>query len=209
MREIATIDSELRWWLFAVWLASGVGPLPSIAAALRLRLVETDYIVVGTGSAGSVVASRLTADPAVRVVVLEAGPWDNNKFIHIPVTWVVKLLRSEVDWDYLTEPQEELNGRQIYWPQGKVLGGSSSINAMVWTRGFAADYDEWGALAGKAWDFAQVLEYYERIERGPLVISRQRSPRSSTAVWLKAAEQCGTGSSSRISPALTAFAKPS
>jgi choline dehydrogenase len=153
--------------------------------------VDTDYIVVGTGSAGSVVASRLSADPAVRVVVLEAGPRDNNKFIHIPITWVVKLLRSEVDWDYLTEPQEELDGRRIYWPQGKVLGGSSSTNAMVWTRGFAADYDEWGALAGKDWDFAQVLEYYERIERGPLVISRQRSPRSSTAVWLKAAEQCG------------------
>jgi choline dehydrogenase-like flavoprotein len=78
--------------------------------------VETDYIVVGTGSAGSVVANRLSADPGSQVVVLEAGPRDKDKFIHIPLTWVVKLFRSEVDWDYLTEPQKELNGRQIYWP---------------------------------------------------------------------------------------------
>jgi choline dehydrogenase len=152
---------------------------------------DTDYIVVGTGSAGSVVANRLSADPALSVAVLEAGPRDKNKFIHIPVTWVVKLLRSEVDWDYLTEPQEELNGRQIYWPQGKVLGGSSSMNAMVWVRGFAADYDEWGVLGGEDWDFAHASEYFERIEHGPLVISRQRSPRSSTARWLEAAKQCG------------------
>jgi choline dehydrogenase len=153
--------------------------------------VETDYIVVGTGSAGSVVANRLSADPGSQVVVLEAGPRDKDKFIHIPLTWVVKLFRSEVDWDYLTEPQKELDGRQIYWPRGKVLGGSSSINGMMWVRGFAADYDEWGALAGQEWDFAHVAEYFERIEHGPLVISRQRSPRSSTGAWLEAAEQCG------------------
>jgi hypothetical protein len=124
----------------------------SRAAARRLRLVETDYVVVGTGSAGSVVANRLSADPRVRATVLEAGPWDKNKFIHIPAAFVPKLFRSEVDWDYLTEPQKMLNGRRIYWPRGKVLGGSSSMNAMMWVRGFAADYDEWGALAGPEWD---------------------------------------------------------
>jgi len=153
--------------------------------------METDYVVVGTGSAGSVVASRLSDDSEVRVTVLEAGGWDKNKFIHIPATFTVKLFRSEVDWDYLTEPQKELNGRQIYWPRGKVLGGTSSTNAMMWVRGFAADYDEWGALAGQEWDFAHVAEYFERIEHGPLVFSHLRSPRSSTAAWLKAAEQCG------------------
>jgi choline dehydrogenase-like flavoprotein len=153
--------------------------------------VETDYTVVGTGSAGSVVANRLSADPGSQVVVLEAGPRDKDKFIHIPLTWAVKLLRSAVDWDYLTEPQKQLNGRQIYWPRGKVLGGSSSMNTQMWVRGFAADYDEWAVVAGDDWDFAHVAEYFKRIERGPLVISRQRSPRSSTGDWLKAAEQCG------------------
>jgi choline dehydrogenase len=153
--------------------------------------VESDYVIVGTGSAGSVVANRLSADPGSQVVVLEAGPRDNDKFIHIPLTWAVKLLRSAVDWDYLTEPQKELNGRQIYWPRGKMLGGSSSMNAQMWVRGFAADYDEWGMLAGDDWDFGHVADYFERIEHGPLVISRQRSPRSSTGAWLKAAEQCG------------------
>jgi choline dehydrogenase-like flavoprotein len=153
--------------------------------------VEADYIVVGTGSAGSVVANRLSADPGSQVAVLEAGPRDKDKFIHIPLTWAVKLFRSTVDWDYLTEPQKQLNGRQIYWPRGKMLGGSSSMNAQMWVRGFAADYDEWAVLAGDDWDFAHVAEYFKRIEHGPLVISRQRSPRSSTGAWLKAAEQCG------------------
>jgi choline dehydrogenase len=153
--------------------------------------METDYVVVGTGSAGSVVANRLSADPHVRVTVLEAGPRDKNKFIHIPATFAVRLFRSDVDWDYLTEPQKELNGREIYCPRGKVLGGSSSTNAMMWVRGFAADYDEWGTLAGDDWDFEHVAKYFERIERGPLVLSPQRSPCSPTAAWLKAAEQCG------------------
>src|SRR5215211_6938977 len=132
--------------------------------------IDTDYVVVGTGSAGSVIANRLSADPSVRVVVLEAGPMDKDKFVHIPAAFA-KLFRSEMDWDYLTEPQKELDGRQIYWPRGKVLGGSSSMNAMMWVRGFAADYDEWGELAGKDWSFAEVVKYFNRIENGPLVIA--------------------------------------
>ena len=153
--------------------------------------MEADYIVVGTGSAGSVVVNRLSADPGSQVVVLEAGPRDKDKFIHIPLTWAVKLFRSAVDWDYLTEPQEELNGRQIYWPRGKMLGGSSSMNAQMWVRGFAADYDEWGELAGDQWSFDQVAPYFDRIEAGPLVISPQRCPRSSTAAWLAAVKESG------------------
>ncbi len=150
--------------------------------------MDADYIVVGTGSAGSVVASRLSADPSVEVVVLEAGPRDKDKFIHIPAGFA-KLFRSEMDWDYLTEPQKELDGREIYWPRGKVLGGSSSINAMMWVRGFAADYDEWAEQAGEQWSYANVEKYFSRIENGPLVISPQRSPRSSTAAWLTAVQQ--------------------
>ncbi|WP_066898699.1 GMC family oxidoreductase [Mycolicibacterium houstonense] len=152
--------------------------------------MEADYIVVGTGSAGAVVASQLSAQPDVSVLALEAGPRDRNKFIHIPAAFS-KLFRSEVDWDYLTEPQPELDGRRIYWPRGKTLGGSSSMNAMMWVPGFPADYDEWGDRAGADWSYAGLEKYLKRIESGPLVIEAQRSPRGSTAAWLAAAEECG------------------
>lgn len=148
-----------------------------------------DYVVVGTGSAGSVVANRLSADPDSQVVVLKAGPRDKDKFIRIPAGFA-KVFRSDMDWDYLTEPQQELDGRQIYWPRGKVLGGSSSMNAMVWARGFAADYDEWAEHAGELWSYANVEKHFNRIEHGPLVISAQRSPRSSTTAWLRAVSDC-------------------
>ena len=165
-------------------------------------IAVADYVVVGTGSAGSVVAERLSADERNNVLVLEAGPEDDDRRIHMPVTWL-QLFRSKFDWDYLTEPQPALNGRRIYWPRGKTLGGSSSLNAMMWVRGFAADYDEWARHAGPDWAFSRVVEYFKRIERledarepdegsaGPLYISRQRSPRRSTAAWLAAAGQSG------------------
>jgi choline dehydrogenase-like flavoprotein len=168
--------------------------------------VQCDYLVIGTGSAGSVVASRLSADPATSVVALEAGPPDKNRFIRIPAAFS-RLYRSEIDWDYLTEPQQGLGGREIYWPRGKVLGGSSSINAMMWVRGFDADYDEWAMRADPQWSFAEMLGYFRRIENvteawhfvsgddsgvtGPVHISRQRSPRPSTAAWLAATRECG------------------
>ena len=126
--------------------------------------IQCDYVVVGTGSAGAVVANRLSADPATEVVALEAGPSNNNKFIRIPAAFA-KLFRSEYDWDYQTEPQKELDGREIYWPRGKMLGGSSSMNAMMWVRGFAADYDEWAAhSSARNGPSPEVLGYYRRIE---------------------------------------------
>jgi choline dehydrogenase len=171
--------------------------------------IHADYVVVGTGSAGAVIANRLSADPGVSVVALEAGPRDTGKFVRIPAAFA-KLFRTELDWDYVTEPQKELAGREIYWPRGKMLGGSSSMNAMMWVRGFGADYDEWAAQAGPEWSYAEALSYFRRIENvtaawhfvngdesgvtGPLILSRQRSPRSSTAAWLAAARECGFGS---------------
>lgn len=168
--------------------------------------IQCDYVVVGTGSAGAVVANRLSADPSTAVVALEAGPRNKNRFIPIPAAFS-KLFRSEVDWDYLTEPQPELAGRQIYWPRGKVLGGSSSMNAMMWVRGFAGDYDEWAVRAGPQWSYAEAVRYFRRIENataaadsvsgedsgvsGPLHISRQRSPRPATAAWLAAVQESG------------------
>ena len=168
----------------------------------RRPIAVADYVVVGTGSSGSVVAARLSADERKQVLVLEAGPKDNDRRIHTPVTWL-QLFRSKFDWDYLTEPQPELNGRRIYWPRGKTLGGSSSLNAMMWVRGFAADYDEWAQHAGHEWTFARVVEYFTRIEKlegarepdegsvGPLYFSQQRCPRRSTAAWLAAVRQSG------------------
>ena len=177
--------------------------------------IRCDYVVVGTGSAGAVVAGRLSADPATEVVALEAGPRDTNRLIRIPAAFS-KLYRSEVDWDYLTEPQKELNGRQIYWPRGKVIGGSSSMNAMFWVRGFGADYDEWAAQAGPEWSFAEALAYFRRIENvtaawhlvsrdhsgvtGPLNVSPQRSPRHMTAAWLAAVRACGFPTAQPNSP---------
>jgi len=161
-------------------------------------------VVVGTGSAGSVVANRLSADPGATVVVLEAGPMDTDKFVHIPAAFA-KLFRSALDWDYLTEPQKHVGGREIYWPRGKVLGGSSSMNAMMWVPGFPADYDEWARHAGAEWDYAHLRPYFERVEDGGLIISEQRSPRPSTSLWLRAAEQAGYRVSTPGNPAPDGF----
>ncbi|WP_072806250.1 GMC family oxidoreductase [Rhodococcoides yunnanense] len=161
-----------------------------------------DYVVVGAGSAGAVLANRLSADPRNTVVLLEAGPEDKNKFAHIPAAFS-KLFRSEVDWSYDSEPQPELKGRSIFWPRGKMLGGSSSMNAMMWVRGFAADYDEWASLTDPSWSFERIVPYFRRIETvegtaapdagraGPLIVSNQRSPRALTSSFLDAVKEAG------------------
>jgi choline dehydrogenase len=122
-----------------------------------------DYIIVGAGSAGCVLAARLTEDPSASVLLLEAGGRDKSKEIHIPAAFS-KLFKTGVDWNYSTEPEPFLNNRKLYWPRGKVLGGSSSINAMIYIRGNAADYDGWKSLGNDGWGFEDVLPYFKKSE---------------------------------------------
>jgi choline dehydrogenase len=123
-------------------------------------MMEYDYIIIGAGSAGCVMANRLSKNPSNRVLLLEAGGPDNNPFIHIPAGLANLSNNKKVNWGYETEPQSELNQRIMYWPRGKVLGGSSSINAMIYIRGQAEDYDNWARLGNTGWDFESVLPYF-------------------------------------------------
>jgi choline dehydrogenase len=127
-----------------------------------------DYVVVGGGSAGCVVAARLSEDPAVQVALIEAGPMDDAPEVHTPVAFP-QLFKSEHDWDYSSEPEPSLFGRRIYLPRGKVLGGCSSMNAMIYIRGNRADYDEWAAEGATGWSYEELLPYFiksEANERG-------------------------------------------
>ena len=145
-----------------------------------------DYVIVGAGSAGCVLADRLGEDPDVRVAVIEAGPPDNEPEIHIPVAFG-PLLKSDWDWELHSEPEPGLDGRRNYLPRGRVLGGSSSLNAMIYIRGNRADYDEWAALGLEGWGYEDVLPYFKRAEDnergasryhgvgGPLSVSDGRS----------------------------------
>ena len=120
-----------------------------------------DTIIVGAGSAGCVLANRLTEDPSKRVLLLEAGPRDTHLWIHVPLGYGRLFTKSEVNWGYESEPEPALNGRRIFTPRGKVLGGSSSINGLVYIRGQPADFDAWG-IAG--WGFAALKPYFEKAE---------------------------------------------
>jgi choline dehydrogenase len=124
---------------------------------------EYDYVIVGAGSAGCVLANRLSKDRAARVLLLEAGGPDRQKEIHIPVAFP-KLFKTALDWNYQTQPQPHLGGRCLYWPRGKVLGGSSATHAMIYIRGAARDYDDWQAAGNAGWSYADVLPYFKRAE---------------------------------------------
>lgn len=124
-----------------------------------------DYIIVGAGSAGCVLANRLSSDPTKRIALLEAGPRDKNPFIHMPIGIALLSNSKTLNWALETEPQEQLKKRRLFWPRGKTLGGSSSINAMVYIRGHKADYDHWGQAAGTdLWGWDRALELFRRLE---------------------------------------------
>jgi choline dehydrogenase len=158
-----------------------------------------DYVIVGAGSAGCVLAARLSEDPDVSVLLLEAGPPDTNQNIHVPLGYL-SLAHTEVDWDYATAPEPNCNGRRIGLPRGRVLGGSSSINAMVYIRGNRRDYDEWG-IPGWAWD--DLFPYFLKAEDnergasawhavgGPLPVSDQRSGNVVSPAFVEAGVEAG------------------
>ncbi|HET6448274.1 MAG TPA: GMC family oxidoreductase N-terminal domain-containing protein [Conexibacter sp.] len=158
-----------------------------------------DYVIVGAGSAGCVLAARLTEDPDVTVLLLEAGPPDVNQNIHVPLGYL-KLAGTEVDWNYVSAPESECDGRRIPLPRGRVLGGSSSTNAMVYIRGNPRDYDDWGI---PGWSWADLLPYFLKAEDnergastwhgagGPLPVSEQRSGNRISRAWVEAAVQAG------------------
>ena len=151
-----------------------------------------DYVIVGAGSAGCVLAARLSADPSVRVLVLEAGGTDRKTEIRIPAAFS-KLFRSEVDWGYDSEPEDGLDGRRIYLPRGKVLGGSSSINSMIYQRGDRADFDAWG----QGWTYDDVLPSFQRAEER-LCVEDLRDPSPLSRAFVAAAGQAGIGDASLV-----------
>ena len=161
-----------------------------------------DYIIVGAGSAGCVLAHRLSADPTIRVLLLEAGGRDDSFLIRMPAG-IARLITPEVNWLYETEPQPALHGRRLFWPRGKTLGGSSSINAMVYIRGQPQDYDHWRALGNPGWGYEDVLPYFRRAENnesvldhwhgreGPLNVCERRYTNPLSLLFVEAAAASG------------------
>jgi choline dehydrogenase len=165
-----------------------------------------DFVIVGGGSAGCALANRLSADPSNRVLVLEAGrtDWRWDVFIHMPAALSYPIGNRFYDWRYETEPEEFMGGRRVYHARGKVLGGSSSINGMIFQRGNPADYEKWSRLPGMAnWDYAHCLPYFKRMEtclagpddwrggEGPLALERGPASSPLFAAWLDAGRQAG------------------
>jgi len=161
-----------------------------------------DYIIIGAGSAGCVLAARLSEDAGTRVLLLEAGGPDAAPEVRIPAAFS-KLFKSSVDWDLATDPEPHLGGRRLYWPRGKMLGGSSSLNAMIYMRGNHLDYEHWKDLGNEGWGFQDVLPYFKRSENqergaslyhgtgGPLNVADLRYVNPLTEAFLAAAEEIG------------------
>lgn len=164
---------------------------------------EFDYIVIGAGSAGCVLAARLSENPALRVLLLEAGPPDRSVWIHLPIGYGKTMWSDTYNWRFHTDPDPNMNGRQIYWPRGKTLGGSSSINGLIYIRGQREDYDRWAALGNEGWSFDEVLPYFIRSERnqrgadahhgdkGPLYVSDIGAKHELIEAFINGAQQIG------------------
>ncbi len=163
-----------------------------------------DYIIIGAGSAGCVLAARLTEDPDTKVLLLEAGGKDNSILVKMPAG-VGELIKAKGDynWGFWTEPEPHLNDRRLWWPRGKGLGGSSSINGMIYIRGHARDYDQWRQMGLAGWSYSEVLPYFKKSEcfekggcdyhggEGPLKVSRGKSPNPIYSSVIEAGRQAG------------------
>ncbi len=162
-----------------------------------------DYIIVGAGSAGCVLANRLSENPDLRVLLLEAGGKDSNPWIHVPVGYFKTLHNPNTDWCYKTEPDPGLNGRSLDWPRGKTLGGSSSINGLLYIRGQSEDYNQWRQLGNRGWGYEDVLPFFKRSEGhekgaddyhggdGGLSVSTMRAKRNVCDAFIEAAVEMG------------------
>jgi choline dehydrogenase len=160
--------------------------------------IEFDVVVAGGGSAGCVLATRLTENPAIGLCLIEAGGRDHNPWIHVPLGFGKLVPNPNVNWGYETEPEPHLNGRRLSWPRGKVLGGSGSINGLVFLRGAPSDYDGWEALGAKGWGYKDVLPYFKRMEHnvrgadayrgqgGPMTISDIKNPSATSRAFVEA-----------------------
>ena len=160
-----------------------------------------DYIIVGAGSAGCVLANRLSEDPKVSVCLLEAGPVDSNPLIHMPIGFSLMSENKKTNWCFETVPQQQLNGRRGYQPRGRVLGGSSSVNAMVYIRGTPADYDRWAEAGATGWSYQDVLPFFKRSQDqargedefhgtgGPLAVTDLRYKNPLSHMFVDAARQ--------------------
>jgi choline dehydrogenase len=170
---------------------------------MRETMNSFDYIIVGAGSAGCVLANKLSADPANKVLLLEAGGRDSNYLIHMPAGVAQLIGGGKTNWSYKTAPQAHLNNRRLFWPRGKVLGGSSSINAMIYIRGHARDYDLWRQMGCEGWGFSDVLPYFRRAEgnvngaspfhgaSGPLCVSNPFRTNVLFDAFVEAGKQAG------------------
>ena len=185
------------------FLFMGAAMLGPALTRMRQRTDAFDVIIVGAGSTGCVLANRLSADPQTRVLLIEAGGPETNPAIQIPGKWT-SLIGTALDWNYATEPEPGLNGRSIKWPRGKSHGGSSSINAMAYTRGHQLCYDAWAREAGQDWSYRELLPLFRRVEHnsrgasdvhggvgGPLAVSDTTDPHAGHLAFLEAARERG------------------
>jgi choline dehydrogenase len=169
----------------------------------KLSQTQFDFIIIGAGSAGATLAARLTENNQFSVCLIEAGGKDTSPFIHIPFGLAFLSRMTNLGWEYDTEPQSQLNDRSLFWPRGKVLGGSSSLNAMCYIRGVPEDYDRWNDMGAKGWDWQTVLPYFKKSEKqqhgesemhgadGYLSVSDLRHTNPLSSTFVDAAEQIG------------------